>query len=124
MHDTDAAVCPGDSGGPLVRHDDAGKWVQVGIVSTGERDCAPGKVNTYTRASAYAATIASAAGQLTQCAKNERNTLLYPNGTTATVASQQVTSDDTQALTALTEVSGCLYEDDTGQLHGQLVSCA
>ncbi|WP_329413939.1 serine protease [Streptomyces sp. NBC_00704] len=57
-------TCQGDSGGPMFRRDDAGAWIQVGIVSWGigcARANAPG---VYTEVSTFASAIASAAASL------------------------------------------------------------
>ncbi|POX40330.1 trypsin [Streptomyces sp. Ru73] len=57
-------TCQGDSGGPMFRKDDAGQWIQVGIVSWGEGCARPGKPGVYTEVSAFAADIKKGAGQL------------------------------------------------------------
>ncbi|MFJ6633617.1 S1 family peptidase [Streptomyces sp. NPDC091376] len=54
-------TCQGDSGGPMFRKDDAGAWIQVGIVSWGEGCARPGKPGVYTEVSAFAADIKQAA---------------------------------------------------------------
>ncbi|SEF34603.1 Trypsin [Amycolatopsis pretoriensis] len=57
-------TCQGDSGGPMFRRDNAGAWIQVGIVSWGDgcaRAHAPG---VYTEVSTFASKIASAAAGL------------------------------------------------------------
>ncbi|MEK2472933.1 MULTISPECIES: S1 family peptidase [Streptomyces] len=57
-------TCQGDSGGPMFRKDDAGQWLQVGIVSWGEGCARPGKPGVYTEVSAFAADIKKAAAGL------------------------------------------------------------
>ncbi|MEU2157933.1 serine protease [Streptomyces sp. NPDC019396] len=57
-------TCQGDSGGPMFRKDEAGAWIQVGIVSWGEGCARPGKPGVYTEVSAFAADIKKAAGEL------------------------------------------------------------
>ncbi|MBH5334344.1 serine protease [Streptomyces pactum] len=57
-------TCQGDSGGPMFRKDDAGRWIQVGIVSWGEGCARPGKPGVYTQVSHFAADIGTAAAQL------------------------------------------------------------
>ncbi|MFI7240817.1 S1 family peptidase [Streptomyces qinglanensis] len=57
-------TCQGDSGGPMFRKDDAGEWIQVGIVSWGEGCARPGKPGVYTEVSTFAADIEAAAAQL------------------------------------------------------------
>ncbi|WP_030020969.1 trypsin-like serine protease, partial [Streptomyces monomycini] len=54
-------TCQGDSGGPMFRKDDAGQWLQVGIVSWGEGCARPGKPGVYTEVSTFAADIKKAA---------------------------------------------------------------
>ncbi|WP_394845450.1 serine protease [Pendulispora brunnea] len=54
-------TCQNDSGGPMFRKDDAGNWIQVGIVSWGD-GCARAKApGVYTEVSSYASAIAEAA---------------------------------------------------------------
>ncbi|NJC72870.1 serine protease [Planosporangium thailandense] len=57
-------TCQGDSGGPMVHRDDAGNWVEVGIVSFGQGCARPGYPGVYTEVSTFAAAIASAAARL------------------------------------------------------------
>ncbi|RXS78796.1 serine protease [Streptomyces sp. TM32] len=57
-------TCQGDSGGPMFRKDDAGQWLQVGIVSWGEGCARPGKPGVYSEVSTFAANIKKAAGDL------------------------------------------------------------
>ncbi|MEU5217855.1 serine protease [Streptomyces sp. NPDC020807] len=57
-------TCQGDSGGPMFRKDDAGAWIQVGIVSWGEGCARPGFPGVYTEVSTFAAAIKSAAATL------------------------------------------------------------
>ncbi|MEW2572434.1 serine protease [Streptomyces sp. NPDC047070] len=57
-------TCQGDSGGPMFRKDNAGAWIQVGIVSWGigcARANAPG---VYSEVSTFSSAIASAAATL------------------------------------------------------------
>jgi secreted trypsin-like serine protease len=57
-------TCQGDSGGPMFRKDNAGEWIEVGIVSHGDgcaRRNAPG---VYTEVSTFAKDIAAAAAKL------------------------------------------------------------
>ncbi|WP_327380185.1 MULTISPECIES: serine protease [unclassified Streptomyces] len=57
-------TCQGDSGGPMFRKDNAGAWIQVGIVSWGEGCARPGYPGVYTQVSTFASAIASAASTL------------------------------------------------------------
>ncbi|MFE4454894.1 S1 family peptidase [Streptomyces sp. NPDC056796] len=57
-------TCQGDSGGPMFRKDNAGAWIQVGIVSWGEGCAQPGYPGVYTQVSTFASAIASAAATL------------------------------------------------------------
>ncbi|UNZ22027.1 serine protease [Streptomyces sp. 891-h] len=57
-------TCQGDSGGPMFRKDDAGEFVQVGIVSWGDGCARPGKPGVYTEVSTFAKDIQAAAGKL------------------------------------------------------------
>jgi secreted trypsin-like serine protease len=50
-------ACQGDSGGPMVRRDDAGEWVQVGIVSWGIGCARRDFPGVYTQVSAFAETL-------------------------------------------------------------------
>ncbi|WUX70181.1 serine protease [Streptomyces sp. NBC_01429] len=56
--------CQGDSGGPMFRKDNAGEYVQVGIVSWGNGCARPGYPGVYTKVSTFASAIASAAATL------------------------------------------------------------
>ncbi len=57
-------TCQGDSGGPMFRRDAANAWIQVGIVSWGDRCALPNKPGVYTEVSAFASAIRSAATSL------------------------------------------------------------
>ncbi|MBT2441213.1 serine protease [Streptomyces sp. ISL-36] len=57
-------TCQGDSGGPMFRRDNAGAWIQVGIVSWGEGCARPGYPGVYTEVSTFASNIKSAAATL------------------------------------------------------------
>lgn len=57
-------TCQGDSGGPMFRKDNAGAWIQVGIVSWGEGCARPGKPGVYSEVSTFAANIRTAAASL------------------------------------------------------------
>ncbi|MET7638933.1 serine protease [Streptomyces sp. NPDC005438] len=57
-------ACQGDSGGPIFRKDEAGEFVQVGIVSWGEGCARPGKPGVYSEVSAFAADIKAGAEEL------------------------------------------------------------
>ncbi|WP_438294394.1 S1 family peptidase [Streptomyces sp. HUAS TT7] len=57
-------TCQGDSGGPMFRKDDAGAWIQVGIVSWGNGCAEPGYPGVYSEVSTFAAAIAQAASNL------------------------------------------------------------
>ncbi len=57
-------TCQGDSGGPMFRKDNAGGWIQVGIVSWGEGCARPEAPGVYTEVSTFASAIASAASTL------------------------------------------------------------
>ena len=48
----------------MFRKDDAGQWIQVGIVSWGEGCARPGKPGVYTEVSTFAPNIKTAAAQL------------------------------------------------------------
>jgi secreted trypsin-like serine protease len=57
-------TCQGDSGGPMFRRDDAGAWIQVGIVSWGYGCARAGYPGVYTEVSTFASAIRSAASNL------------------------------------------------------------
>lgn len=57
-------TCQGDSGGPMFRKDNAGAWLQVGIVSWGQGCAQAGYPGVYTEVSTFASAIASAAASL------------------------------------------------------------
>ncbi len=55
--------CNGDSGGPLLVQGSGNGWVQVGIVSYGERDCGkPNSYGVYTRVASFAPWITRTIG--------------------------------------------------------------
>ncbi|MEV3991782.1 serine protease [Streptomyces sp. NPDC049837] len=57
-------TCQGDSGGPMFRRDNAGAWIQVGIVSWGQGCARPDYPGVYTEVSTFASAIKSAAASL------------------------------------------------------------
>lgn len=57
-------TCQGDSGGPMFRKDNAGAWIQVGIVSWGEGCARPNYPGVYTEVSTFASAIKAAAATL------------------------------------------------------------
>lgn len=54
-------TCQGDSGGPMFRRDNAGAWLQVGIVSWGAGCARPDYPGVYTEVSTFATEIKAAA---------------------------------------------------------------
>jgi secreted trypsin-like serine protease len=56
--------CQGDSGGPMFRKDEAGDWIQVGIVSYGNGCARADYPGVYSQVSKFAADIKSAADDL------------------------------------------------------------
>ncbi|MFI1863400.1 S1 family peptidase [Streptomyces jumonjinensis] len=57
-------TCQGDSGGPMFRRDNAGAYIQVGIVSWGLGCARPNYPGVYTEVSTFAAEIKAAAATL------------------------------------------------------------
>ncbi|ANW20691.1 S1 family peptidase [Streptomyces clavuligerus] len=57
-------TCQGDSGGPMFRRDNAGAWIQVGVVSWGAGCARPNYPGVYTEVSTFAAEIKAAAATL------------------------------------------------------------
>ncbi|MBW5485860.1 trypsin-like serine protease [Streptomyces bambusae] len=57
-------TCQGDSGGPMFRRDNAGAWIQVGIVSWGIGCARPEYPGVYTEVSTFADQIKNAAATL------------------------------------------------------------
>jgi len=61
---TGVDTCQGDSGGPMIGRDNAGEWVQVGIVSWGLGCARDGYPGVYTQISAFRDAIEKAIHQL------------------------------------------------------------
>jgi secreted trypsin-like serine protease len=61
---TGVDTCQGDSGGPMIGRDNAGQWVQVGIVSWGLGCARDGYPGVYTQISAFRDVIEKAISQL------------------------------------------------------------
>jgi secreted trypsin-like serine protease len=57
-------TCQGDSGGPMFRRDNAGQWIQVGIVSYGRGCARPNYPGVYAEVSALSGAIQAAARDL------------------------------------------------------------
>ncbi|MFE7131384.1 S1 family peptidase [Streptomyces sp. NPDC057638] len=57
-------TCQGDSGGPMFRRDNAGQWIQVGIVSWGYGCARPNYPGVYAEVSHFAAEIKASAATL------------------------------------------------------------
>ena len=57
-------TCQGDSGGPMIGRDNAGQWVQVGIVSWGLGCARDGYPGVYTQVSAFRGAIEAAIRKL------------------------------------------------------------
>ncbi|MCE7006623.1 serine protease [Kibdelosporangium philippinense] len=57
-------TCQGDSGGPMFRRDNAGEWINVGIVSHGNGCARANAPGVYTEVSTFASAIAAAAARI------------------------------------------------------------
>ncbi|KOG73452.1 MULTISPECIES: S1 family peptidase [Streptomyces] len=64
LHVGGVDTCQGDSGGPMFRRDEAGEYVQVGIVSWGDGCARPESPGIYTEVSTFAGDIEKAASEL------------------------------------------------------------
>jgi secreted trypsin-like serine protease len=91
-------TCQGDSGGPMFRRDNAGAWIQVGIVSWGYGCARPENPGVYTQVSHFASAITAAAANLGAPAQP-------PTGTTFENATNYTISDNSTVSSPIT-VSG------------------